>query len=151
MFTISFVTDAVVPEDVVVLRTAADGWADRAGEYTDGAWQFMLDERDYTEGLEFKFVILPGRWIISLPETLWRSGAESTLASLWPVDDAVALSFMVRFYDALSRLPRDAALREVQLACLGGTLECGPRSIDTRPPFHWAGFNLSGDSGRLRL
>jgi tetratricopeptide (TPR) repeat protein len=95
--------------------------------------------------------ILPGRWIISLPETLWRSGAESTLASLWPVDDAVALSFMVRFYDALSRLPRDAALREVQLACLGGTLECGPRSIDTRPPFHWAGFNLSGDSGRLRL
>lgn len=63
MFTISFMTDTVVPEDVVVLRTAADGWADRAGEYTDGAWQFVLDERDYGNGLEFKFVILPGRWM----------------------------------------------------------------------------------------
>lgn len=56
-------TDTAVPEDVVVLRTAADGWADRDGEYTDGAWQFVLDERDYTGGLEFKFVILPGRWM----------------------------------------------------------------------------------------
>jgi hypothetical protein len=63
MFTISLVTDTVVPEDVVVLRTAADGWADRAGEYTGGAWQFILDERDYADGLEFKFVILPGRWM----------------------------------------------------------------------------------------
>lgn len=63
MFTISFVTDTVVPEDVVVLRTAADGWADRAGEYTDGAWQFVLDERDYPGELVFKFVILPGRWM----------------------------------------------------------------------------------------
>jgi hypothetical protein len=63
MFTISFVTDTVVPEDVVVLRTAADGWADRAGEYTDGGWQFVLDERDYPGELVFKFVILPGRWM----------------------------------------------------------------------------------------
>jgi hypothetical protein len=37
--------------------------ADRAGEYTDGAWHFVLDERDYPGGLEFKFVILPGRWM----------------------------------------------------------------------------------------
>ena len=63
MFTISFVTDTVVPEDVVVLRTVADGWADRVGEYIGGAWQFVLDERDYADGLEFKFVILPGRWM----------------------------------------------------------------------------------------
>jgi hypothetical protein len=63
MFTISYTTDTVVPEDVVVLRTAADGWVDRAGEYTGGTWQFVLDERDYAGGLEFKFVILPGRWM----------------------------------------------------------------------------------------
>jgi choline dehydrogenase-like flavoprotein len=63
MFTISFVTDTVVPDAVVVLRTSADGWADRPGEYTGGAWRFVLDERDYTGGLEFKFVILPGRWM----------------------------------------------------------------------------------------
>jgi hypothetical protein len=47
MFTINFMTGTVVPEDLVVLRTATDGWADRAGEYTGGVWQFDLDERDY--------------------------------------------------------------------------------------------------------
>jgi choline dehydrogenase-like flavoprotein len=63
VFTISFMTDKVIPDDIVVLRTAADGWADRSGEYTGGAWQFVLDERDYAGELEFKFVILPGRWM----------------------------------------------------------------------------------------
>jgi hypothetical protein len=63
MFTISFTTNTVVPEDVVVLGTAADGWADRAGDYTGGAWQFVLDERDYADGLEFKFAVRPGRWM----------------------------------------------------------------------------------------
>lgn len=48
MFTISFITDTVVPEDVVVLRTAPGGWADRGGEYTDGAWQFVLDDCDHS-------------------------------------------------------------------------------------------------------
>jgi hypothetical protein len=80
MFTISFVTDTVVPENVVVLRTAADGWADRAGEYTNGAWQFILDERDYAGGLEFKFVILPGLWMNGDNLTASAPSADSQLA-----------------------------------------------------------------------
>lgn len=60
MFTISFVTDTAVPEDVVVLRAAADGWADRAGAYTDGAWQFVLDEHDYPTGLSSSLSSSPG-------------------------------------------------------------------------------------------
>src|SRR5215472_1833568 len=80
MFTISFVTDTVVPEDVVVLRTAADGWADRAGDYTGAAWQFVLDERDYAGGLEFKFVILPGRWMLGGNLTAAAPAAGSQLA-----------------------------------------------------------------------
>jgi tetratricopeptide (TPR) repeat protein len=99
--------------------------------------------------------ILPGRWIISLPETLCRSGAESTLSALWAVDDEVAAAFMDRFYAELERRPRDAALRAVQLACLANELgrvraQAG-RLIDTRATFFWSGFTLCGNPGVLRL
>jgi CHAT domain-containing protein len=99
--------------------------------------------------------ILPGRWIISLPETLWRSGAESALGSLWPVDDDVAGAFMSRFYTSLERLPRSDALREAQLAALANELGCRRTrdgdSIDTSATFLWAGFALYGETGRLTL
>ncbi len=99
--------------------------------------------------------IVPGRWIISLPETLARSGVGSTLGSLWPVDDEVAVAFMSRFYAALERLPRDEALREAQVACLTNAIGCrragGGRAIDTSATFFWAGFTLAGDPGRLGL
>ena len=92
MFTISFVTDTVVPEAIVVLRTAADGWADRAGEYTDGAWQFVLDERDFAGGLEFKFVILPSTWMNgpNITEPAPTAGSQLTYD-----DDRVAFSLDV--------------------------------------------------------
>ncbi|HEY9674795.1 MAG TPA: nucleotide exchange factor GrpE [Waterburya sp.] len=88
--------------------------------------------------------ILPGRWIISLPETLWRSGVQSILGCLWEVYDRVAVSFMTRFYDYLDEFPRDEALRRTQLDCLEGRLpDCG--TINTANPIFWAGFNLYGD------
>ncbi|MER9223799.1 CHAT domain-containing protein [Mesorhizobium sp. M0644] len=90
--------------------------------------------------------IIPGRWIVSLPETLWRSGAASTLGSLWPVDDDFAVAFVSRFYAEMKRLPRDAALREAQLASLSG--ELGRRGI---PAIFWSGFRVCGEPGRLRL
>ncbi len=99
--------------------------------------------------------VLPGRWIVSLPETLSRSGARSVVGSLWPVADELAAAFMLKFYSALDRLPRAAALQEAQLACLSGELDCRRTSagavVDTRAPTCWAGFNLYGDSGWLRL
>jgi molecular chaperone GrpE (heat shock protein)/CHAT domain-containing protein len=88
--------------------------------------------------------ILPGRWIISLPETLWRSGVQSILGCLWEVYDRVAVSFMTRFYDYLDEFPRDEALRRTQLDCLEGRLpDCG--NINTANAIFWAGFNLYGD------
>ncbi|NEO13604.1 MULTISPECIES: CHAT domain-containing protein [unclassified Moorena] len=92
---------------------------------------------------------LPGRWIISIPETLWRSGVQSILGCLWEVYDQVAVSFMTRFYDYLDDLPRDEALRRTQLDCLQGKLpKC---SIDTANPIYWSGFSLYGDYTRLDL
>lgn len=94
--------------------------------------------------------VLPGRWIISLPETLCRRGAGSVLACLWPIDDAVALAFSERFYHHLSSLPRDRALRETQRECLTNTLPLSePRK--TAHPFFWAGYRLHGNGGPLVL
>jgi CHAT domain-containing protein len=65
------------------------------------------------------------------------------------------MAFMLKFYSALARLPRVAALREAQLACLSGTLDrrrtAAGALVDTRGPTCWAGFNLYGDPGWLRL
>lgn len=99
--------------------------------------------------------IIPGRWIISLPETLWRSGVDSVLGSLWAVDDDVAAEFTSRFYSALERVSRDEALREVQLASIAGELDCkrevGNRPIDTSAPVFWAGFSLYGSRDHLKV
>lgn len=87
--------------------------------------------------------ILPGRWIISLPETLWRSGVESILSCLWQVSDTVAVAFMADFYENLKKFPRDKALQRTQLKCLKNQLNDCHDQIDN--PFFWAGFNLYGD------
>ena len=92
--------------------------------------------------------ILPRRWIISLPETLWRSGTQSILGCLWKIDDRVSVSFMTRFYEYLDKLPRDEALCHTQLECLENRLpDC---NVDTANPFFWAGFNLYGDYTSLK-
>lgn len=99
--------------------------------------------------------ILPGRWVVSMPQTLCDAGVGSVLASLWPVDDDVAGTFMARFYRALETMSRDQALRRVKLDCLEGKLNCRRGSdgtlIDTADPFFWAGFNLYGTGGALRF
>jgi CHAT domain-containing protein len=91
--------------------------------------------------------VLPGRWVVTLPETLCRAGARSVLASLWPLADDVAIAFSERFYHHLSALPRDEALRATQLECLGGTLPgVGRQALH---PFSWAGYQLHGEPGPL--
>ncbi len=94
--------------------------------------------------------ILPGRWIISLPETLWRSGTQSVLGSLWEVYDDVAIAFMTRFYHHLSQYPRDQALQKVQLECLQGCLS-DKFGITVTVPTFWAGFTLYGNPTKLKL
>ena len=92
--------------------------------------------------------ILPGRWIISLPETLWRSGAQSILGCLWVVSDDLAVAFMRSFYKHLETSPRDEALRLTQLECLQRRLpDC--KIEDQSNLYYWAGYNLYGDSGAL--
>jgi len=68
-----------------------------------------------------------------------RSGARSTLATLWSVDDQSTSSFMVEFYQALlqSNLTKAQALRHAQLALL--------KQPQFRHPYYWAPFVLLGN------
>jgi CHAT domain-containing protein/tetratricopeptide (TPR) repeat protein len=96
--------------------------------------------------------VLPGRWIISLPETLWRSGTESILGCLWEVNDIVAVSFMTRFYHYLEIHPRDKALQLTQQDCLTEKLSIRENfQGNLRNPLYWSGFTLYGTHKKLDL
>jgi tetratricopeptide (TPR) repeat protein len=92
--------------------------------------------------------VLPGRWIISLPQVLRAAGAGSVLACLWPVDDAVAISFMASFYQHLRNLGRADALRRTQLEFLDRRAD-PTGSGDQSAAYYWAGFALYGDPDRI--
>jgi CHAT domain-containing protein/tetratricopeptide (TPR) repeat protein len=68
-----------------------------------------------------------------------RSGARSTLATLWPVDDQSTSSLMVGFYQALAQqqVTKAEALRDAQLALL--------KQPQFSHPFYWAAFLLIGN------
>ena len=93
--------------------------------------------------------VLPGRWIVSLPETLLRAGSESVLGCLWLVSDNVAVALMKRFYEYVEIYPRDEALRCAQLDCLHKRLHL--TDTDSSNPVFWAGYNLYGSHKNLRL
>jgi tetratricopeptide (TPR) repeat protein len=91
--------------------------------------------------------VLPGRWIISLPETLLRAGTRSVLACLWPVPDDFAEAFMKEFYRNLEHYPRDQALQLAQIECSRGDWKVMARKPGPVP--FWAGFRLYGEYGPL--
>ncbi|AFZ59534.1 CHAT domain-containing protein [Anabaena cylindrica FACHB-243] len=68
-----------------------------------------------------------------------RSGARSTLATLWSVDDESAAEFMVEFYRQLakSKVTKAEAIRLAQLKLLN--------QPEYRNPFYWAPFVLLGN------
>ncbi|MEM8613548.1 MAG: CHAT domain-containing protein [Cyanobacteria bacterium P01_H01_bin.105] len=68
-----------------------------------------------------------------------RSGARSTLASLWSVDDQSTAELMIKFYNALSlsKTTKADALRQAQLALL--------QQKSYQHPFFWAAFVIVGN------
>jgi hypothetical protein len=79
---------------------------------------------------------LPGRWVLSLPETFRRAGAGSVLASIWPLMTIAADKFVKEFYRHLAAGNRTEALRDTQLSFLRGQ----DHIMD------WAGWQLYGES-----
>ncbi|MCJ8280715.1 MAG: CHAT domain-containing protein, partial [Rivularia sp. ALOHA_DT_140] len=68
-----------------------------------------------------------------------RSGARSTLASLWPVDDQSTSAFMVEFYKQLAKpdISKAEALRKAQISLI--------KQQEFKHPFYWATFVLIGN------
>jgi CHAT domain-containing protein len=68
-----------------------------------------------------------------------RSGARSTLATLWTVNDEATAEFMNQFYQGLGqqKLSKSAALRQAQLFLL--------KDRKFRHPFYWSPYVLLGN------
>ncbi|MBD2435506.1 CHAT domain-containing protein [Nostoc sp. FACHB-110] len=68
-----------------------------------------------------------------------KSGARSTVATLWPVKDKAAQMLMTRFYDQLRqpKITKAEALRQAQINMI--------RQTDFRDPFFWSAFVLVGN------
>jgi CHAT domain-containing protein len=110
----------------------------------------QLDHATLSSCFSADHFISPGRWVISLPETLWRSGTQSILGCLWEVDDQIAIEFITRFYLHLDKLSRDKALHQTQLECLQGKLNYSEKSSISNPIF-WSGFTLYGNFKKLEF
>ncbi|MDX2240750.1 MAG: CHAT domain-containing protein [Leptolyngbyaceae cyanobacterium bins.302] len=79
------------------------------------------------------------RAVLGLAGLTVKSGAYSTLATLWPVKDKAAALLMTNFYRQLQQphVTRSEALRQAQLELIHKT--------DFREPFFWAAFVLVGN------
>jgi CHAT domain-containing protein len=78
--------------------------------------------------------VLSGDDVIGLTRGFLYAGANSIVASLWPVSDEETSFLMVRLYGNLKTMPKADALRQAQL-------ETKRRYAH---PFFWSAFQLTG-------
>jgi CHAT domain-containing protein/Tfp pilus assembly protein PilF len=85
-----------------------------------------------------------GEGVYGLQRAFHMAGAQTTVASLWQVDDEITQELLTRFFENLwhKGLGRLGALRQAQLAVRRGE---GNRA----QPRYWAAWVLSGDPGNL--
>ncbi|MDX1977405.1 MAG: CHAT domain-containing protein [Pseudanabaenaceae cyanobacterium bins.68] len=76
------------------------------------------------------------RAVLGLAGLAIKSGANSTIATLWAVQDQSAAQFMAQLYGNLFTKSKAAALRQAQLALL--------QDPSTRHPYYWAAYILVG-------
>src|SRR5215469_16576954 len=90
--TILFVT-AKYANFHMTLRNSVDGWGvDILGAYSNGAWQFVLNDQKYASGMEFKFVMNDLAWMDG-PNLVLPSAA----AGIYSFDEVqVRFTFLIR-------------------------------------------------------
>lgn len=109
--------------------------------------------------------VIDGEGVYGLRRALVLAGSETQLISLWKVSDAGTRDLMTAYYTRLQKGEgRTEALRQVQLAMLGGHLPVTANSVkretgeadekvdakDYRHPYFWAAFIPSGDWRSLK-
>ncbi|MBW4507195.1 MAG: CHAT domain-containing protein [Scytonematopsis contorta HA4267-MV1] len=79
------------------------------------------------------------RAVLGLAGLAVKSGARSTVATLWPVKDKAAKMLMTSFYERLQqpRITKAEALRQAQINLI--------HQSDFRDPFFWSAFVLVGN------
>ena len=79
------------------------------------------------------------RAVLGLAGLAVKSGARSTIATLWSVKDQAAAMLMTRFYNQLRqpKITKAEALRQAQISLI--------RQTDFHDPFFWSGFVLIGN------
>jgi CHAT domain-containing protein len=79
------------------------------------------------------------RAVLGLAGLAVKSGARSTIATLWPVKDKAAEMLMTRLYEQLKQpnMTKAEALRQAQISLI--------RQTDFRDPFFWSTFVLVGN------
>lgn len=79
------------------------------------------------------------RAVLGLAGLAVKSGARSTIATLWPVKDKAAQMLMTRFYEQLRqpKITKAEALRQAQINLI--------RQTDFSDPFFWSTFVLVGN------
>jgi CHAT domain-containing protein len=107
----------------------------------------LLREREGQELSPIELLILSAcqtaagdkRAVLGLAGVAVRSGARSTLATLWSVQDQSTAELISQFYKTLNQpgVSKAEALRQVQLSLL--------RSPQYQHPFYWAPFVLVGN------
>ncbi len=82
------------------------------------------------------------RGALGLAAVAVRSGARSTLATLWQVDDEGTAELMIRFYQELkdTKISKAEALRRAQRSFIEQ-----PEGSKFREPYYWAPFVLVGN------
>ncbi len=107
----------------------------------------LLRSRDSASASKIDLLVLSAcdtatgddRAVLGLAGLAVKSGARSTLATLWPVKDKAASLLMRRFYDQLKKpgATKAEALRQAQINLI--------RETDFKEPFFWSAFVLVGN------
>jgi CHAT domain-containing protein len=107
----------------------------------------LLKERDKITPNPIELLILSAcqtatgdkRAALGLAGVAVRSGAKSTLATLWSIQDQSTADFMTEFYQAINQpnVSKAQALRQAQLSLL--------HSPQYQNPYYWAPFVLVGN------
>ena len=84
--------------------------------------------------------VSPGRYIVSLPETLIQGGVDEVFACLWEVNGLIATDLMEMYYQERTRVSAPEALRRAQTRLRNAN---DPRYTSW---YWWAGYRVYSDS-----
>ncbi|MEO1626409.1 MAG: CHAT domain-containing protein, partial [Bacteroidota bacterium] len=90
--------------------------------------------------------LLRGEGVMSLARSFMTAGCNSTLMSLWAVNDCTTSDIMLNFYKELEKgLPKNEALRQAKLQYIAQA------SQEYAHPYYWGAFLQFGNSRAMEL